>query len=319
MRTPFRIGTIGIVALLLVLAACSTPRVAQRAIPKPPAPGIYALTTGDRLVRLDGTPDWEVRTWGQRADLGPDTLLVIDDPSLAPLRASSRPPSLELRQVAWLRSEINSAGAVSPVAESNWIDTDAPALRVPLEFFWVSAYENTVVGRPLRPLSPGLYAVHLGDAEPDLRARMGVAWTTVDERGYAANKCIDRYLGAAPEYRPCTDQAIDIAFIPFRHLRVHQLQVERQTVDGEGRLVVSGEVLNAAAEPTQLPQLIARTLGSDGTILGQWLFPASKPVLAPGESARFRTDIRRPSPAIANIDVDLALPEDRWRRAETRR
>lgn len=307
-------------AILLSLTACAGgPQVGERAIPKPPGPGLYALDGEDRLLRLDGSPDWEVRSWSERADLGPDTLLVIEDPRLGALRRNLAAPRLELRQVAWLRSEINAVGAVSPVAENNWVDTDLPPLRVPLHIHWVSAYENTVVARPLGPLEPGLYAVYLADTDPPLRARLGIGWSKVDERAYAGRKCVDRYTGAMPEYGACVEQSIDIAMAPLRQLRVGQLTAERQTIDGEPRLVVRGEVTNTGAEAAQMPQLMARTLAKDGTVLGQWLFPAEKAILQPGESVGFRTDVRRPSPTIADINVDLALPDDRWRRAEARR
>ncbi len=313
----------GCVALglgLLWLAACSSGTVVgERAIPKPPAPGLYALDNRDRLLRLDGPPEWEVRSWGERSDLDPGTLLVIDDPRLAPLRARLQAPALELRQVAWLRSEINSVGAVSPVRENNWVDTDLASLRVPLQVYWVGAAENTIVARPLRPLEPGIYAVHFAQASPPLKARLGVEWSKVDERAYAGNKCVDRYLGAAPEYGACVEQSIDIAMLPLRQLRVGRMSAQQQMVDNEPRLVVRGEVTNTGAEPVHMPQLVARTLAEDGRVLGQWLFPADKSILQAGESTTFRTDIRRPSAAIADVNVDLALPDDRWRRAEARR
>jgi len=313
-------GRVWAAAILLSLAACSSgPMVGERAIPKPPGPGLYALGADDRLLRLDGSPDWEVRTWGERADLGPDTLLVIEDPRLGALHGRLAAPALELRQVAWLRSEINAVGAVNPVAENNWVDTDLPPLKVPLQIHWVSAYENTVVARPLGALEPGLYAVYLAETDPPLRARLGIGWSKVDERAYAGRKCVDRYTGAVPAYGACAEQSIDIAMAPLRQLRVGGLTAERQTIDGEPRLIVRGEVTNTGAEAAQMPQLVARMLAEDGTVLGQWLFPAEKAILQPGERAGFRTDVRRPSPAIADINVDLALPDDRWRRVEARR
>ena len=51
---------------------------------------------------------------------------------------------------------------------------------------------------------------------------------------------------------------------------------------------------------------------------GQWLFPADKSTLRAGESTTFRTDIKKPTPALAHVGVELAVPELRWRRAETR-
>lgn len=310
---------IGLGLAFLLVAACGGTQIGERAIPKPPAPGLYALDSRDRLLRLDGSPEWEVRSWNERLDLGPDTLLVIDDPRLARLRAALQVPALELRQVAWLRSEINAVGAVSPVAENNWVDTDLPSLRVPLQVHWIGATENTVVARPLRPLEPGIYAVHFAEASPPLKARLGVGWSRVDERVYAGNKCVDRYLGAAPEYGACVDQSIDIAMLPLRQLRVGGLTAQQQVIGDEPRLVVRGEVTNTGAEAAHMPQLLARTLARDGRVLGQWLFPADKTVLQAGESTTFRTDIRRPSDAIADVNVDLALPDDRWRRAEARR
>jgi hypothetical protein len=306
--------------LALGLAACSSlPQVGGRAIPEPPEPGLYALTEGDRLIRLDGAAEWEVRTWALRSDLAPDTLLVLEHPALARRQAARGAPAVQLRQVAWLRSEINPEGAVLPAAERNWVDTDLPALAIPVETHWITGYQRTVAVRPLRPLEPGLYAVHFAETDPPLRARFGVGWSGVDQQLYAGRKCVDRYSGGDPEYRACAEQAVDLSVAPLRKLRVRLTSAERQNVAGEPRIIVQGTVLNTGTEMVQVPQLLARMLDQDGRVLGQWLFPAEKQVLHPGETSTFRTDIRRPAPTLANVGVELALPEHRWRRADSQR
>ena len=305
--------------IALALAGCSSlPQVGDRAIPKPPEPGVYALTTGDRLTRLDGAAEWEVRTWGLRSDLPADTLLVIDHPALARNRAALDAPDVQVRRVAWLRSEINAEGAVMPAAERQWVDTDVAALAKPVQIHWISAYESTIVARPLQPLEPGLYAVHFANTEPPLRARFGVGWTGIDQQLYAGHNCVDRYLGAAPEYRACTDQAVDISIVPLRKLKVQLTSAERQTIGGEPGLVVRGTITNTGNETTHVPQLLARMLDRDGHMLGQWLFPPEKQMLRAGETIPFRTEVRRPAPALAHVGVELSVPEVRWRRAETR-
>lgn len=303
----------------LILAGCSSlPQVGDRAIPKPPEPGLYALTADERLTRLDGSAEWEVRTWALRSDLAPNLLLVIEHPALARRHAGLSPPDIQLRRVAWLRSEINAEGAVMPAAERHWVDTDVVSLTRPMQIHWVSAYENTIVARPLRPLEPGLYAVHFAETATPLRARFGVAWSGVDQQAYAGNNCVDRYIGAAPEYLACTDQAVDISIVPLRKLKVQLTSAERRTIDGEPGIVVRGTIANTGDEVTHVPQLLARMLGEDGRVLGQWLFPAEKQMLRPGETTTFRTDIRRPAAGLAQVGVELSVPETRWRRTDTR-
>ena len=314
-------GLIGWLAfgLALVLAGCSSmPQVGDRAIPNPPEPGLYALTPNNALTRLDGSPEWEVRTWSLRADLPADTLLVIEHPALARRLAGLSTPALQVRRVAWLRSEINAEGAVMPAAERNWVDTDLEQLSRPVQVHWISAYENTIVLRPLQPLEPGLYTLHFAETNPPLRARFGVGWSRLDQQIYAGYNCVDRYVGNEPEYRACTDQAVDVSIAPLRKLRVNLVSAERQTIGGDPALIVKGTVANTGTESAQVPQLMARMLDKDGRIIGQWLFPADKQTLRPGESTTFRTDIRKPTPALAHVGVELAVPELRWRRAETR-
>jgi hypothetical protein len=315
----YRSATWAAGALALILAGCSsTPQVGNRAIPNPPEPGLYALSTNDSLTRLDGSPEWEVRTWSLRADLSPETLLVIEHPALARGRGTLNSPAVQLRRVAWLRSEINAEGAVMPAAERNWVDTDLDQLARPVQIHWISAYENTIVMRPQQPLEPGLYTLHFGETDPPLRARFGVGWSRLDQQHYAGNNCVDRYVGAEQEYRACTDQSVDVSIVPLRKLRVQLVSAERQTVGGEPALVVKGTVANTGSESAQVPQLLARMLDKDGRIIGQWLFPADKSTLRAGESTTFRTDIKKPTPALAHVGVELAVPELRWRRAETR-
>lgn len=321
MKRMNRAAAMILAGFALFAAGCSSvPKVGERAIPRPPEPGLYALTADDRLMRLDGSPEWEVRNWALRSDLAPDTLLIVDHPSLARRHAALSAPALELRRVAWLRSEINAEGAVMPAADWQWVDTDLPSLGEPLQTHWISAYENTVVARPLRPLAPGLYAVHFAESTPPLRARFGVRWSGIDQQLYAGTNCVDRYFGDGTDaYRACTDQAVDVSLLPLRKLRVRLTSAERRPIDGHPGLVVQGTVVNTGTESAHVPQLLARMLDKDGRVLGQWLFPAEKQVLRPGESTTFHTDVRRPAPALAHIGVELSVPEPRWRRADTQR
>lgn len=321
MKRMLRAGGMILVGFALLATGCSSvPKVGERAIPRPPEPGLYALSSDDQLRRLDGSPEWEVRNWALRADLAPDTLLVIEHPALARRHAALSAPSIELRRVAWMRSEINAEGAVMPAAEWRWVDTDLPTLAEPMQVHWISAYENTVVARPLRPLAQGLYAVHFAETTPPLRARFGVAWSGIDQQLYAGSNCVDRYIGDGTDtYRACTDQAVDVSLLPLRKLRVQLTSAERQPIDGQPGLVVQGTVANTGSQSAHVPQLLARMLDKDGRVLGQWLFPAEKQVLRPGEITAFRTDIRRPAATLARIGVELSVPEPRWRRADTQR
>jgi hypothetical protein len=72
--------------------------------PRPEFYGMYALS-GNRLVRLDGAPAWEVETWTTRENLPADTTFIIFDPALAAGGAPLR-ELVQLRHVARVRNAV---------------------------------------------------------------------------------------------------------------------------------------------------------------------------------------------------------------------
>src|SRR5690606_21193714 len=72
-----------LIGVTTLLAACSSAGPSAVQIPVPESQGIYAIVDSDELQRLDGNPEWERETWGNRSDLRADQQFVIYDPILA--------------------------------------------------------------------------------------------------------------------------------------------------------------------------------------------------------------------------------------------
>ena len=80
----------------------------------------------------------------------------------------------------------------------------------------------------------------------------------------------------------------------------------RRLVDSERRLVVSGEVVNRAAETLKVPPLRARVLDQSGNELLTWDFAANEAQLAPGASTRFESQHEHPDYAgEINVEVEF--------------
>ncbi|HEY1382270.1 MAG TPA: hypothetical protein VGF43_01575 [Dongiaceae bacterium] len=196
--TSIRIAypAIGLV-LLMEVAACADNREAS--FPIPDDPGVYALTD-DGLQQLDGDADWEQETWPDRQDMPSNVQFVINDPALA---GRSGGTSIELWRVPWVRSEINAQDQAMPIEGSQWAVAPIEEFSVPFRYESLEGDTSIVHIVPTAPLEPGLYMVRV---TPGARqARIGVAWSSVDQRQYAAANCVDRY--EADRYRPCSDSA----------------------------------------------------------------------------------------------------------------
>ena len=289
---------------LLVAACASEPRLAGRIVPVPDRPGLYALLGNEDLQRLDGTPEWEVKTWNRRSDFANMPEFVVYHPAL--VRGGLTPQqAVRLQKVAWLRSEIAPDGRIAPGGPNTWVESDLPEHQIPLEVHADGRRPELALVRPTRPLEPGLYSLQLRGSEPGLRARLGVAWSQADRTRYSGANCVDRYSGGETSYRPCAEQGNVLAESLLKKLKVHLVEPERRTANGQPLLVVRGVVVNTGDRPQRVPLLQARLVDSGGSTLRQWLITPDPTELAPGQSLPFRAEIPQPPSGTAKVNVNF--------------
>jgi Protein of unknown function (DUF3426) len=187
-----------LVTFLVGLAACAGTR--GPSYPIPDEPGLYALTSGDNLHRLDGDREWEIETWPERSDMPSGVQFVVSDPGLVGRPAGT---VIELWRVAWVRSEINAANQAMPVEGSQWATAPLDPFRIPFRYESEPDQTDVVHIVPTTPLEPGLYTLRIVGPGAQ-QARVGVAWSSVDRRQYSAANCVDRYSAEGNVYRACT-------------------------------------------------------------------------------------------------------------------
>ena len=78
-----------------------------------------------------------------------------------------------------------------------------------------------------------------------------------------------------------------------------------QTEDGQPVLVISGRLVNVGDRPRAVPRLTA-TLSDAGKPVYGWSFAASKKLLAPGQSASFRTRLSNPPAGSHHVEIRFA-------------
>lgn len=184
--------------VLVGLSACAGSR--EPSYPIPDEPGLYALTSDETLHRLDGDREWEVETWPERSSMPIGLEFVVSDPALVGRPAGT---SIELWKVAWVRSEINADNQAMPIEGSPWAVAPLEPFRVPFRYESPPDQRDVVHIVPTPPLQPGLYALRI--VNPGARqARVGVGWSSIDQRWYSAANCVDRYAAEGNAYRTCT-------------------------------------------------------------------------------------------------------------------
>lgn len=188
------------------LAACGGPEFTAngRELPTPDDPGIYLLTAGGELQRIDGDPEWERRTWDQRSNLAPDVEFIIYDDTIA----GAGTEVARLSRVAWLRSELTRTGQAAPPQGSQWVVTGLDTFSEPLAGIRHPNEGGVVYLRPAdHALSPGLYELALTTGS-NRNARIGVEWRSQDKRSYSAANCVDRMLWVDGGYQPCDTRGV---------------------------------------------------------------------------------------------------------------
>lgn len=297
-------GAIGgvIVMLLGGLAGCAGDPAREAGLQY----GIYAIEDDDELVRLDGSPEWERRTWASREDLEPELSLLVHDPLLSePGAISTLRQTILLEKVARVREEVSvKTGTRAPLAEDLWVASEVERFRVPVDFGPVSERPGMIRVSPRQPLEPGLYSVRVGREGDYTLARFGVDWPEVDKEHYASLHCVDRYQGGGSiAYFNCQEEPGPST----AGLRIEGLKSTRRTVDGVPMLSVVGVVENTSDRPLRLPPLRARLESRQG-VEQLWSFELDRLYLLPDERAEFRSEIEWPMANSDQIHVSFQDP-----------
>jgi hypothetical protein len=299
-------------AIALALTACGGgPQFAAggRPLPTPEEPGLYVLTPGDELARVDGSPEWERKTWAARSDFAPGVEFILYEPALA------GPPgqAVSLWRVAWLRSELEPTGQAAPVSGSQWVVAHLDSLSVPLAATPHPEIPGIVHYGPAERLGPGLYELQVSPpGVPSRQARIGVMWSSLDKRGYAAAHCVDRVLGGDAAFQPCmASHAGGTLSAAYGGPQVSQepagapLRIELfDPVRENGGLRIQGTVRNASSSVQAVPLLQATVVDGAGRPLDSWVFPPPERRIAPGGQVTF-TIWRPVRDDAARLDVDF--------------
>jgi len=90
---------------------------------------------------------------------------------------------------------------------------------------------------------------------------------------------------------------------PGEGLRFSDVTITRNDADGAQSLIVEGLIRNESAGPRVVPPLRGALRDAARRDIQAWVFAAPRERLAAGESVRFRTEVRDPSPDAADIDI----------------
>ena len=287
--------------LLASLGGCAWIGIGMGGAPLPRQAGLYAVENG-RLQRLDGDQKWELKTWDKRSSLSPQVEFMIRHPQLEEAGVSPE-AAIRLSRVAWIRSEISQDGEIGPVGAPPWAVTNIQEQQVSFGVRRHDSRKDVIRIIPEPPLQPGLYSLQFPATQTALTARLGVGWGGVDKRAYSAANCVDRYLGDKVQYRPCAEQEQAMA---VKWLRIHLVDPEAREVDGQRKVIVRGVVVNSSQRSRKVPMLEAHLRGANDVVLKRWQFPLAAEELAPGASARFRSEVPNPPPGVRNIHVTFA-------------
>ena len=303
-------------AVAVALAACGGGpefTAGGRDLPTPEEPGVYVLTSGGELSRIDGPPDWERKTWPERADFSPAAELIVHEPAIA--RGTGE--EIELWRVAWLRSELQPTGQAAPVDGSQWVAADLEELRVPLAVTPHPEIPGIVHLDPGDRLEPGLYELQVSPRGVERRqGRFGVMWNSLDRRSYSAAHCVDRVLGGGTGFRPCTashaasmqetNAAVSSMQQAVAPLRIEGLETTRQ----DGGLRIRGTVRNTSDQVQAVPRLEATVLDASGKPMDSWVFAPPSDRIGPGGRIAFTT-WQPVAPGASRLDVDFASASHR--------
>lgn len=287
----------------LVLAAAGLLLVNCSSLPDDP--GLYAVEASDDDVRrLNGGPKWERKTWEDRSDLPPNLRFFIVHPDIA-RDANALGDSIKLRRAGWVRSDIQSSGAIRPAGEAQWVAAEIDTLNIPLNFERLGERDDIIAAEPrANALDQGLYVLELKRGDINIAAKFGVSWSNINKTDYASKYCIDRYhYEGKTVYRRCYDQQQALA---THGLQLHMVEPERRTIGGQPVIVVKGIVLNKSGSRRAVPMLEGRLIDGSGRIVRDWRFRATTGEVEPGKSVSFGAIVEGAPQNVANVVVRFA-------------
>ena len=142
-------------------------------------------------------------------------------------------------------------------------------------------------------------------------ARGGLAWTVLTLFALllaglvlGRNEVVAFQPAAAPIY-----QRLGLSLEMALGLEFRRLAVARRTEPPVAALVVSGEVVNVAGAPRQVPPIRIALLDGMGHEVDARRFALEQPLLAAGDVAGFSFEL--PDPPLAAADFRIAFAEDR--------
>jgi hypothetical protein len=301
------VRVLGLSGVALLVTACAGLNQPARLLPE--EQGLYA-SSGEQLVRLNGSPEWETKTWSQRSNLGPRTDFVIYHPAVALLSGAEIEGAIKLEQVSWVRSEVAADGSITPVQANSWATSRLEAFRVPLDFQRVDLRRDMLVAIPARPLQPGLYSLQFRTAEGVYNTRVGIGWPTVNRKDYAAATCVDRYPGSEQLYRQCGQQQVAAA---SGGLNLYLVTPQAIPSPVGRAMVIQGVIVNDSDSAQTVPLLSGYLHRNDGQVLRRWQFAAPAAQIGPGESITFRSEVPDPPAGAHSVRVRFDGEDDALR------
>ena len=119
------------------------------------------------------------------------------------------------------------------------------------------------------------------------------------------------FLGGLFQFRtvitaswPATQRLYDVFGLNIDNwLKPRNPQLAYTTVDGQARVVVTGEVANISSAPRAMPPLRVTLRDAHAAIVSSWVFTAPGDMLNPGQAVAFRTENPAPTGAVASLNL----------------
>jgi len=98
--------------------------------------------------------------------------------------------------------------------------------------------------------------------------------------------------------------------VNLRGLRIKDVKISSETVEGKPVLVIEGAVTGETGKPVELPRLRFSVRDAQGAEIYAWNSVLEQPVLKPGERALFKSRLATPPPEGRNIQVRFFSKRD---------